>query len=59
MSLQNKFDTNPFEVDLEFARHYERKFSRKYNGYMRYANKDDKGVDVVISHYVPIFSDLQ
>lgn len=51
MSLQNKkFDTNPFEVDLEFARHYERKFARKYDGHMTHAYTDDEGTDVWVSH---------
>ena len=57
MSLQ-KINTNPFEVDLEFARNYERKFARKYGGYVTCSNKDDEGVDVTISHYVSAFSDL-
>lgn len=49
MSLQ-KINTNPFEVDLEFARNYERKFARKYDGRMTQAYTDDEGVDVWVSH---------
>lgn len=52
MSLQTKTNTNPFEVDLEFARHYERKFAIKYHGTLIHSDGDDKGVDVIISNCI-------
>lgn len=51
MSLQ-KTNTNPFEVDLEFARHYERKFAREYCGDLIHSDWDDKGVDVIMSNCI-------